>query len=328
MRLGTREVVDLRIAPVPNASGALYFLLASVGIFTLIVGGAVRLRRPRDPATLHFFWLAVAFFGLFTFSFSGRLDRLDWVFYWADAVSILALPPLFLHFTRVFPERTRDTAVTRLLVPLAYLPAVALGLVHAVTMARSGAHPAESIRVLDVLDRLQVLYLSVCFVGGLATHLRALAEVRSITARRQLRWIAWGTGLGVTPFAVGYALPYAFGSDTTLPMQLSALPLGVIPLAYASAIVRYRLLDIEVIVKRALVYAAAVAAILTIYALLFQTAQRLWVPDDTQHNWTIALLATLVALLLAPPVKGAIQTALDRAFYRDRYDYKIGRAHV
>ena len=210
----------------------------------------------------------------------------------------------------------------------ANLPAVALGLVHAVTMARSGAHPAESIRVLDVLDRLQVLYLSVCFVGGLATHLRALAEVRSITARRQLRWIAWGTGLGVTPFAVGYALPYAFGSDTTLPMQLSALPLGVIPLAYASAIVRYRLLDIEVIVKRALVYAAAVAAILTIYALLFQTAQRLWVPDDTQHNWTIALLATLVALLLAPPVKGAIQTALDRAFYRDRYDYKIGRAHV
>ena len=96
--------IDVRLAPVPDGPGALYFVLAAVGTFTLLVGGAVRLRRPRDPATLHFFWLAVAFFGVFTFSFSGRLDRLDWVFYWADAISMLALPPLFLHFTLVFPS--------------------------------------------------------------------------------------------------------------------------------------------------------------------------------------------------------------------------------
>ena len=80
-----------------------------------------RLRRPRDPATLHFFWVAVAFFGVITFSFSGRLDRLDWVFYWSDAVSILALPPLFLHFTLVFPERPRrwmeDRSDARSLLP-------------------------------------------------------------------------------------------------------------------------------------------------------------------------------------------------------------------
>ena len=57
LRLGTREVVDVRIAPIPSGPRALYFFLAAVGIFTLLVGGGVRLRRPRDPATLHFFWL-------------------------------------------------------------------------------------------------------------------------------------------------------------------------------------------------------------------------------------------------------------------------------
>src|SRR5689334_275581 len=46
LRLGTREVLDIRVAPVPNAAGGLYFVLAAVGIFTLLVGGAVRLRRP------------------------------------------------------------------------------------------------------------------------------------------------------------------------------------------------------------------------------------------------------------------------------------------
>ena len=177
-------------------------------------------------------------------------------------------------------------------------------------------------RVLETLDRLEFLYLAGCLIGGLAALVRALTEVRSITGRRQLRWIAWGTALGGAPFALGYALPFALGVDPSLPMQLSAIPLGLIPLAYASAIVRYRLMDIEVIVKRALVYAAALGAIVAIYAALLQGVQRVWLKGDDEHDWIIAFLATLVALLLAPPVKNAVQNALDRAFYRDRYDYR------
>jgi PAS domain S-box-containing protein len=325
LRLGTRDVIDVRVAPVPSGPRALYFLLAAVGIFTLLVGGAVRLRRPRDPATLHFFWLSVAFFGVFTFSFSGRLDRLDWVFYWADAISMLVLPPLFLHFTLVFPERSRRWtagSVGGVIIPLLYVPAVLLGMAHVIALARSASDAGRFMRSLETLDRLEFLYLAGCLIAGLAALTRALTEVRSITGRRQLRWIAWGTALGAGPFALGYALPFAVGVDASLPMQLSAIPLGLIPLAYASAIVRYRLMDIEVIVKRALVYVAALGAIVAIYAALLQGVQRVWLTDDNEHNWIIAFLATLVALLLAPPVKSAVQNALDRAFYRDRYDYR------
>jgi two-component system, NtrC family, sensor kinase len=326
LRLGSREVVDLRIAPVPAGSSSLYFLLAGVGIFTLLVGGAVRLRRPRDQATLHFFWLAVAFFGVFTFSFSGRLDRLDWVFYWGDVVSILLLAPLFLHFTLVFPERPRrwTSGVTaRALFPLIYVPAALLGTARIIALARSGSNAELFVGVIEAIDRLELAYLAACFVGGLVALTRALGEVRSVTARRQLRWIAWGTALGAGPFALGYALPYAAGVEPSLPMGLSAIPLSLIPLAYASAIIRYRLMDVEVIVKRALVYTAAIAAILAIYVVLLQGLERVFLDRETDdHNWLIALLVTLVAFLLAPPVKNAIQNMLDRAFYRDRYDYR------
>src|SRR4029450_2134690 len=81
-----------------------YHVLAPVGIFSLLVGATVRLRRPDHQATLHFFWLTVAFFGMLAFSFSGRLDALDWVFYWGDITARLMLPPLFVHFALVFPE--------------------------------------------------------------------------------------------------------------------------------------------------------------------------------------------------------------------------------
>ena len=325
LRLGTREVVDLRIAPIPSGLGPFYYLLAAVGIFTLLIGGAVRLRRPRDPATLHFFWLSVAFFGVFTFSFSGRLDRLDWVYYWGDAAAMLLLPAMFLHFALVFPERGRRWtagAAGRAIVPLIYLPALLLGAARITAVARSGSNAPLFVGVIGTIDRLEYVYLALCFLAGLVALTRALAEVRSITARRQLRWIAWGTALGAGPFAFGYALPWAMGVEPSLPMQLSAIPLSLIPLAYASAIVRYRLMDVEVIVKRALVYAAALSAIVAIYVVLLQGVERFFARGETGSSWVLALAVTLVALLLAPPVKQAIQNALDRAFYRDRYDYR------
>ena len=326
LRLGAREVVNLQVAPIPSGSRLFYFLLATIGIATLLVGGAVRVRCPGDPATLHFFWLSVTSFGLFTFSFSGRLDRLDWIFYWGDAISILLLPALFLHFALVFPERGRASSIGTvgrlLLVPMVYVPALALGAARAVALVRSGTDARYFIGVLEVLDRLEYVYLVACFGGGLVVLVRALAEVRSITARRQLRWIAWGSALGLTPFAVGYALPWAIGVEPSLSMQLTAIPLGIVPFAYASAIVRYRLTDIEVIVKRALVYAAAPAAVGVIYVVLLQGFDRVVSDGSTGHNWVLAAVVTVIALLLAPWVKHTIQDVLDRAFYRDRFDYR------
>jgi PAS domain S-box-containing protein len=325
LRLGSREVIDVRLAPVPTGRGALYFVLAAVGIFTLLVGGAVRLRRPRDPATLHFFWLAVAFFGVFTFSFSGRLDRLDWVFYWADIISILALPPLFLHFAMVFPERPRQWSggpAGLAIVLVAYAPAVVLGLLSIAAVARSASDGAAFVRTTTVLERLEFLYLAACLIGGLSFLVRALSQVSTITARRQLRWIAWGTALGAGTFAMGYALPYALGVEPSLPMELFVIPLSLIPLAYASAIVRYRLQDIEVIAKRTLVFAAALAAMVAIYALLLEAVERVFLSGNPANQWVLAFLATLVAVLLTPPIKTFVQNLLDRAFYRDRYDYR------
>jgi PAS domain S-box-containing protein len=318
-----RASLDRSLTPDIQRAGALYFVLAAVGMFTLLVGGAVRLKRPRDPATLHFFWLSVAFFGVLTFSYNERLDRLDWIFYWGDVIATLVLPPLFLHFALEFPERPRSLSGARLvLIASAYLPAALLGLAHVIAMNRGVGDPEAFVATFTALDRAGYLYLAACLVGGLLSLLIAYSQVRTITGRRQLRWIAWGTGLGGAPFALAYALPYALGAEPSTAMQMSAIPLSLIPLTFASAIVRYRLLDIEVIVKRSVVFAVALGAIVVIYAGLLQVVNRFFRPDGAANQWVIAVVATLVAVLLAPPVKNAVQTLLERAFYRDRYDYR------
>ena len=85
---------------------------------------------------------------------------------------------------------------------------------------------------------------------------------------------------------------------------------------------RYRLHDVEVIVKRSLVYTAAVVAMAAIYLILEELASGVFLEESDGHNSIIALLATAVVVLLATPVKNTIQTMLDRVYYRDRYDYR------
>jgi two-component system NtrC family sensor kinase len=331
LRAGARQPLEVTLAPAPRGN-SMYYVLAAVGLFTLLVGGSVRLRRPRDQATLHFFWLCVAFFGVFTFSFNGPFDRLDWAFYWGDAIAFALLPPLLLHFTMVFPERPNDARPTArterlnaLLLPLMYIPALLLGASRVIAVTRfsqgSLAGPLFS-RALEILDRSEPMYLFVYAAAALGVLVRAFREITSITGRRQLRWIAWGTALGVGPFGFGYALPWVFGVNPPIELQLTAVLFIVVPLTFACAIVRYRLRDVEVIGKRVLGYIAFLAASVAVYAGLRKLTAFFFISDADDHNWIIAALATLVIVLLARPVKDAMQNALDRAFYRDRYDYR------
>src|SRR5687767_2878150 len=323
LRLGEQQMLNVEVAPVPGGNPTLYVIGAAIGVFTLLVGASVRLRRPNDPATLHFFWLCLAFFGTLTFSFS-RLDRLDWYFYWADVVATLLLAPLFLHFTFVFPDRPGAwvRGAGQRLVALLYVPAGVLFITHVLAVGRQPQNAKLYTSILTQLDQIEPLYLSVFMFAGLVVLTRAMDHVRSATARRQLRWIIWGTAFGAGPFALGYALPYAMGFRASLPMELSIIPLSLVPLAFASALIRYRLMDVEVIVKRSLVYTAVILSIFTIYATLLRLAGVVLNDAAQQHNMIIAMLATIVVVLLFSPVKSAIQNALDRAFYRDQYDYR------
>ena len=297
----------------------LYYSLALVGIVALTVAASVRLRRPNDPATLHFFWLVVSFFSVVAFTPTGHAGRLDVFFDWANAVGRLTLPPLFLHFALVFPDRAHPWARSRsgrLMVSVFYLPGVVVGLWR-VTIALHGIRRPEAAVLLTRIDAFDGIYLSLCLLGGLALMLRALSRLRSVTARRQLRWIVWGSTLGALPFGALYVMPVLLGRRLPY-VEYSAVLLGCIPLAFASALVRYRLMDIEVIIKKAL----AVAANVTLLGLIYWITRELISLIATTDQGFWALFATLVVALVAPQLWNAVRGGLDHLHYRDRYDYR------
>ena len=202
-----------------------------------------------------------------------------------------------------------------------YVPAALLGGFRILVVARALGEGAIASRMLHAIDRLEMLYLGLGLVLGFAVMVSALRRVASLTGQRQLRWIAWGTALGALPVVAGYVLPFALGMDPVPKVEWLAIPLGLVPLAFASAVVRYRLMDVEVIIKRGIVYAVAIAAIAAIYSVLLKLVTEIF-PGAEQHYTVIAMMATLVVVMLGPQIKNAIQTTLDRAHYRDRYDYR------
>ena len=69
--------------------------------------------------------------------------------------------------------------------------------------------------------------------------------------RQQLKWLSRGTLLAVTPYTLMYAIPYM--ADWTVPdllTKIAGLSLVFVPLTFSWAIVRYRLMDVDLIFKR------------------------------------------------------------------------------
>ena len=93
-------------------------------------------------------------------------------------------------------------------------------------------------------------------------------------------------------------------------------PLALIPLSLAYAVVKHRLMDVELIFRRSLGYVLAVAVIVGLALLTVGVTDVLW---EEPHATLIALLSALVVVLLFTPVKSRIQEGLERLSYRERY---------
>jgi PAS domain S-box-containing protein len=320
LRAEERRTLEVVLRPLSQGNVTLFYYLSLVGFFSLIVGTVVMLRRPPDRAALHFYAICLLFFLLYSTSFTGKLNLADWTLFWTDNLAILFLPVVFLHFCLSFPERKLPT-YRSWLIPAAYLPALALagaGVASQVLFLKTGG--ALLWEITAAIDRFKPLYFAALFAISFAVLLDSYRKTHGLVARRQMKWLVWGTGTGVLPFFAFYAVPFVLGREPRLAMELAGyIPLALIPLSLAYAVVKHRLMDVELIFRRSLTYLLATAALVGISLLGVGLLETLAAGDEP-HGTIIAILTTLVVLLLFSPVKARIQDAIDRLAFRERYD--------
>ncbi len=103
LREAERRAPVVTIAPLPRGNVGIYYFLAAVGIFTLVVGTVVYVRRRGVAATAHFYLLCLFWFLAFTFTPTGKLDAWDTAFYWLDQGGGYLFPSAVLALCALFP---------------------------------------------------------------------------------------------------------------------------------------------------------------------------------------------------------------------------------
>ena len=291
--------------------------LRFIGLIYLGIGLYVLLRRWTAPSSTHFYIFCLVSFILYAFHFTGKLNGFDWTILGGNVTAWLLQPALFLHFVLTFPEKRDFVRKHRWIVPAIYVPGMLLlGIqVLALTMLRA----SEQMRWN--LERVQTGYLALFFVIAAAVLWNSYRRASTPILRQQLKWVTRGTILAIAPFTLFYAIPYLIGPPFS-PMKMSVLSLGLLPLTFGYAIFRYRLMDVDLIFKRGMVYTLAAAAIVGVYFAVVAGVAELVHMQVPSSGPVGLILAMVVTALLFDPVRKWIQERIDQFFYRTRYDYR------
>ncbi len=336
------ELLELDVTLGPRSLGTPLYLYACVlGLLFFVTGLYVLLQRPDAPpgSPSHVFFILCTLFLLFLVC---RLRPASYS--WVDGVvlttgtlSLLALPAAFLHFFLVFPRRLtltiappasgRDGSSSWLarlerflngsphLFTLLYLLPPSL---FAVTVVLAPLFDVR-VRMVSGAPITSWVLMGDYLVLGLLALLASLLQAAGGRERRQIATVFAGTMVGVTPFLIlGIAFPSVLNDDRYV--LTGVLPLVLVPLTFAYAIVRFQFFDIRVIVRRSLLYTATTAVVSASYAVGIALFNFLFRDVTVGQSPFFPLVLAVAIVLLFDPLRRRLQEPVDRFFFRDVYD--------
>jgi serine phosphatase RsbU (regulator of sigma subunit) len=160
---------------------------------------------------------------------------------------------------------------------------------------------------------------------AIATLVALVMGYRASTAeqKRQLRWPLWGTGLAVTIALVISGLLITPGMQSPMMLVIAALARVVyilIPLSFAFAILKYRLMEIDVVIKKTVVYSIATGVVVAIFFVLVAGIGSYITATLRIRSQTLTVIATLAVVAVFVPLRNRVQKSVERRFFQRSYD--------
>jgi hypothetical protein len=302
------------------------------------IGALIAARHPRNPVGWLFcaggvvlpanglLW-AYAMYGLVgTSSGLPAQEAAAWLFAWSSDPLLVLLVPLLLLFPngRFLSSRWRIVGLTA--VAVAFLWGIALALdpgpLHNFDTISNPLGIDAGPAVLGTTATICSVVLPGLIVAALGS---VVVRYRRATAteRQQIKWLAAAAGFGVlTALLLGgliLGVETERGAGEVITSILAFLAWGSIPVAAGIAILRHQLYDIDLVINRALVYAGLTATLAGAYVATVLLLQLLLNPVAERSDLAIAG-STLAVAALFRPARSRIQQAVDRRFYRRKYD--------
>jgi PAS domain S-box-containing protein len=304
-----------------------------IGLVYLFVGFFVLFKQGgRAPFALHFASVCLAAFVFHSYSQVGTYRDLDLAIAFLKNAALILFAPLFLHFCIVYPQRQQIFEKRRWRAVLLYVPALLLLLLASFVFygVLTQLVPHISDKVVGLFYKLSFFHFVVALVAGVFFLVRTWAKAKSALNRQQMKWLVWGSLLAVAPFTLLYGIGFLLGAQADPWLTDAAvLPLILIPLSFGYSVVRYRLMDVELVVRRVFVYVLTTLAIALMLGSVVYLGGLYALGGDqpaTSGELTLRVVIAIVAMaavvMIAAPVKNFLQERIDRLFYGERYDMR------
>ena len=309
--------LDARVILAP-ADRIDYQVMRLIALVYLAIGLYVLFRRWGAPKSTHFFVFCLVSFILYSFKYTGVLDGLDLTILIGNVLATALQPALFLHFAISFTEEDERPS-RRLLYPLLYLPGLVLVLLRYLSLQYWSATE----RLQHRLDQTDYAYLAAYYVLAAVVFWVKYHREQQPLQRQQLKWLSRGTLLTVLPFTVLYVIPFLADADVPKTLtNIAVLSLILLPLTFSWAIVRYRLMDVDLIFKRGVTYTLATGALVGLYfGVIALTAEVVHERFQSLREWGLVAAVILTGLAF-DPLKRMIQGWVDRMFDQKSIDYR------
>lgn len=298
------------------------FLLA---IF-LLVGWLISWRRPGNPLG----WLLLAVPGLFTLGAPAMmlgealLDTAPGIATWllwygSDREDTWAwLPPIGLLLTQIplrFPDGRLPSPRWRWFSAITIIVLVASSALLSTVSAEVYPGVANPVGIDGIAESPAVLVvfaaLGASFLGSLASLVVRSRRAGTVEAA-QLRWMLWAVAIIIVVLIGSWLLP----DDWSAVRSTLLIVYGLIPVAIAVAVLRYRLFEIDRLISRTASYVLVTTIVVSVYATVVTSVGWL-LPDASTLG---VALATLAAAALFLPALRVTRRVLDRRFNRAQYD--------
>jgi hypothetical protein len=171
----------------------------------------------------------------------------------------------------------------------------------------------------SVIGGIYFIGLVILALGGIASIFVRYRRAEPFE-RQQIKWLLFAGALSI--MAIGLQMiNYAAGPpDVSWFSFFLLISILTVPITIAFAILRYKLYDIDIIIRRTLIYGLLTGTLALIYfantMLLGQVFQGL----TGQQSPLAIVLSTLAIAALFSPLRRRIQDTIDRRFYRRKYD--------
>ncbi|MFH1941781.1 MAG: SpoIIE family protein phosphatase [bacterium] len=311
--LRDRNLIELSVEVVRRGFPPLYIVMSCVGFIFGIVGLWIAYMRPEDPKARVLFLLFLSFMLFWTLNYTPPLvSILQWIIIIVNIVTFTTVPSFFLTFFLMYPYRHPFLDKKPWAQIILFFPSIFFLLLF--FLALIFKHPFQVNFFMGI--GLWGLY----FILAARRLHRQYKTTRNEHLRRQIRVLRWGIVSGLAPTFL-FLAPSAFGVD--FPQgRYGAFLMGLIPLVFAYAVVRHRLMDIEIIVKKSFVYALLTGSVVGFYFVVVQIVGRYLQNVGGLTSTFVFVLTTLFVAFAFSPVRSRLQRTVDKAFFRQAYDYR------